>query len=123
MKRYLLPALLCMLFVFQANGIIKGNIIGTNNSLIKGAVCKFYELPDSVVYSETITDAKGRFKLDEPEGDWWVEIDCPGDDTYVLSRALYQECLKKKVRVVFRIGNPVSESLVIESIRSFDMLY
>lgn len=69
--------------------VVKFNVIGVNSELVAGADCVCFTLPDSVFYKVGVTDKSGYFEMEEPEGDWYINIGSVGFEPYRITKSQY----------------------------------
>ena len=81
--------LFCAALFPVVNAAITGRVISETGRGIEGVGCMCFALPDTVFVDMGVSDAEGRFELKEPSGNWYVDLERDGYESYIMTKSEY----------------------------------
>ncbi|MDE6329485.1 MAG: outer membrane beta-barrel family protein [Muribaculaceae bacterium] len=88
-KRLSVFILFCAALCPVVNAAITGRVISETGIGIEGVGCMCFALPDTVFVDMGVSDAEGRFELKEPSGNWYVDLERDGYESYIMAKSEY----------------------------------
>ena len=91
---------------------LSATVIGENSNLVDGAICKIYAIPDSTLFSSTITDTIGYFISKYPVNlDWYLFITKNEYQPLVVKCGDVLKALEYKRPLVFKLEKTINNNI------------